>query len=98
MYNDGMLPKETDFKSIGKCMYDASRFVSEPKGLFENVNENVGDQHSLPFNVPWNPAVPASQSFLQPSLCQAEECARNGFWCQETDVSVFFSKHGLNLL
>lgn len=91
MYDDEMLPPEADLESLDNYMHDASRFVPEAAGFFENVNENIPGVHSLQSDIPRNPEVPASRQFFQPSLCQTAKYSGNERWYQETDVSNILS-------
>lgn len=86
MHDCGMLPPKTDFESTGKYLYDASRFMPEATGLFENVNENIHDQRNFQSNFAWNPAVFSQQSFLQPFLPLVSKYFGNGYLYQQRDT------------
>lgn len=99
MLGEGALP--TDTEATSKYTHDILRTATEAPGLFDKVNENFFNFHNLHSFTDLNPAAPAQQPFLQPSLCQVLEWIGVGYRCQQPDFSVcvfLFSKSVLIFL
>lgn len=98
VFDDGMLLLGTNLGSAGEYGDEGSRFVGEAPELFEELNENILNQHNLQFNTSLNPSVPAQQLFLQPSIWEVPECTENGYWSLDTNVCVYAFPFPRNLL
>lgn len=92
--NYQILNKEETAPSFGlgsadKYVHDSSTSADETPEFLGRFDENILSQQNLQFSTVLNPAEPARHPFPQPSLWQVPEFTGNGYWSQQTDVSVY---------